>query len=130
VKRVSENIITKKNKKAHFFKGVSMSLRKIIALKTTILSAFTAGNVYSSTVDDINGKSTLNFIEMQDISRDVSERIKIINTLDLSSMTESEKESLIIELLESNKKTIELIENTEIDLKDYRDEVGSHSFSM
>ncbi|MBD65031.1 MAG: hypothetical protein CME62_07475 [Halobacteriovoraceae bacterium] len=107
-----------------------MSLRKIIALKTTILSAFTAGNVYSSTVDDINGKSTLNFIEMQDISRDVSERIKIINTLDLSSMTESEKESLIIELLESNKKTIELIENTEIDLKDYRDEVGSHSFSM
>lgn len=104
-------------------------MKKIIAIKATVLSIFSIGNAYASCGDNaLNTDQLIN--EKNTEINDISNRLDVINTLDLNRMTDSEKDSLIKELLNSNKSTIRIIENKEIDLREYRDEVGSHSFSV
>lgn len=106
-----------------------MNLKKIISIKTSILSIFATSSALANCNDyqDL----TLSFESFnEDRATDINSRIQVIKSLDLESMTESEKDSLIMELLDSNSSTLRLIENRDIDLRRYRNEAGSHSFSM
>ena len=61
---------------------------------------------------------------------DLQDRLEIIQDLDIETMTSEEKSSLIEELIKSNNQSLKLIPNKEIDLEEYRNEVGSHSHSL
>lgn len=104
-----------------------MRFRKITSLKLSLLSFFTVtAFADSNSVEQSENESNQpnSTIENYD---EFTNRLDEINNLDLNVLTADEKNELIEELLNSNLETLRLIPNREIEMRRYRDEVGSHA---
>ncbi len=56
--------------------------------------------------------------------------LELLDELDMDSLTDSQKNQIIKDLLNVDIKSLQLIKNSDVETEEYRVEAGSHSFGV